>query len=66
MSFSNNNGNKDQHLSILNGQIDYMEMVKLIIQKKWEGLIAFETRNRITKDNITDLIQIYEKVKNES
>lgn len=59
MCFSNNDGINDLHLDIEDGNIDYKELVKSIIETKWNGLVAFETRNQIARQNITSIVNIY-------
>jgi L-ribulose-5-phosphate 3-epimerase len=59
MSFSNNNGVNDQHLSLEKGKIDYIALVSEIIKANWKGMIAFETRGRNPARSINDLKKIY-------
>lgn len=62
MSLSNNDGNKDQHLALSRGSINYHEVVKTIISVGWKGIIAFETRARSPLDSINDLLNLYQQV----
>ncbi len=61
MSLSNNNGQQDQHLSLMDGNIDYKEFVACIEACQWKGIIAFETRNQSPIGSIHELTQIYYK-----
>ena len=58
MSFSNNNGLKDQHYGLLNGEINYYQIVEKILNVKWEGIIAFETRGKTVMQSIHELNEI--------
>jgi L-ribulose-5-phosphate 3-epimerase len=62
MSLSNNNGNKDQHLALHKGSIDYKEVVETIISVGWKGIIAFETRGRSPLNSANDLLNLYHHV----
>lgn len=62
MSFSNNDGNHDQHLGLDRGAINYEAVVKTILDNNWRGIIGFETRGKTTRESISDLTQIYQKV----
>lgn len=59
MSFSNNNGQHDQHLSLKKGTIDYSEIVAAICSVGWKGMIAFETRDASPGKSMIDLADIY-------
>ncbi len=62
MSFSNNDGVKDQHLGLYQGVINYFEVVKKIIEVEWKGVVAFEVRGKTFKQNIEELEEIFKKV----
>jgi sugar phosphate isomerase/epimerase len=62
MCFSNNNGIIDQHLDIEEGIIDYKELIKYVLKVNWRGLIAFETRNKISQQNIIKINKLYRSV----
>lgn len=62
MSFSNNDGVRDQHLPIGQGEIDYKTIVKTIVDVNWSGVAAFETRGVSPKKSINDLSNIYLQV----
>ena len=62
MSFSNNNGEKDQHGGLRTGNISYENFVETILDYNWKGMIAFETRGKTTSQSINDLDLIYKKV----
>lgn len=62
MSFSNNDGNYDQHLGLDKGKINYEEIVKAILKNHWSGIIGFETRGKSTRESISDLTKIYQRV----
>jgi len=64
MSFSNNNGQQDQHLSLTQGTIDYEQIISCIETCQWKGIIAFETRDKLPIDSIRELTQIYDKTQN--
>ena len=63
---TDNNGEKDQHLGLFDGNINYQAIIASILKSKWRGLIAFETRGTPPKENILDLFQIYRQTKNEN
>ena len=62
ISLSNNNGSQDQHLPISSGMLDYTDIVQSILDCKWKGLIAFETRGIETENTLTELENIYFKL----
>jgi L-ribulose-5-phosphate 3-epimerase len=64
MSFSNNNGQFDQHLGLNQGTVDYHIIIKSILETQWKGVIGFETRGQTTRDSILDLNAIYQEVIN--
>ncbi len=64
MSFSNNNGQQDQHLSLAKGSVDYEQLVSHIAACQWKGIIAFETRDKSPTGSIDELIQLYYKTQN--
>ncbi len=61
MSFSNNDGVRDQHLQLNSGVIDYQTIVKTILKYNWKGVIAFETRGRTLVQSKNDLLDVYIK-----
>ena len=62
MSFSNNNGDKDQHCGLDKGEISYADLVEAILDCDWLGIIAFETRGKTTSQSIDNLGEIYKQV----
>lgn len=62
MSFSNNDGVRDQHLALTQGTIDYTKIISTILDTNWQGIIAFETRGRSPKESIDDLCKLYRHV----
>lgn len=62
MSFSNNNGEQDQHLSLEKGTIDYREIVTAINSLKWKGIVAFEIRDFEPDKCIVELENIYRSI----
>src|SRR5690606_10981019 len=40
MSFSQNNGQKDDHLPLDKGPINYHRIVEMILEANWKGIIA--------------------------
>ncbi|OGT41300.1 MAG: hypothetical protein A3F13_09890 [Gammaproteobacteria bacterium RIFCSPHIGHO2_12_FULL_40_19] len=62
ISMSNNNGSLDQHLGLENGSIDYHNFVDMLLETKWSGIIAFETRNVSPRKSIQSLYSIIEIV----
>lgn len=64
MSFSNNNGQQDQHLSLMRGTIDYTRIVSSIQTLGWKGIIAFETRDNSPLASILELREIYQQASN--
>lgn len=62
MSFSNNDGFKDQHFGLSKGTINYENILKTILRTRWKGLIGFETRGKTTQESIAELNIIYKKV----
>lgn len=63
MSFSNNDGIYDQHLSLFNGIVDYKALIHEIISTKWNGIVAFEIRDQSPSANIQELEKIHESVR---
>jgi len=63
MSFSNNNGERDQHLGLREGKLDYKDLLAAILEKNWKGTIAFETRGKTPHASIQELVGIYDEVK---
>lgn len=61
MSFSNNNGQQDQHLSLTKGSIDYQQFISCIEECKWQGIITFEIRDKSPTASIDELDHIYHK-----
>lgn len=59
MSFSNNNGLNDQHLSLKKGTLDYVSIISLIQEKNWSGIIGFEIRDATPEKNIRELTHLY-------
>jgi len=57
ISFSNNDGIKDQHFGINRGTIDYHIISKAIFETKWHGLVAFEARDVSTKTAVQELLE---------
>ncbi|MEO8400316.1 MAG: sugar phosphate isomerase/epimerase family protein [Gammaproteobacteria bacterium] len=64
MSFSNNNGQQDQHLSLMRGTIDYIRIVSSIQTVGWKGIVAFETRDNSPSASILELRNIYKNAGN--
>lgn len=64
MSFSNNDGEKDQHFGINSGTINYQEIMAEIIKCNWHGIVVFETRGKTIDQSIADLALIYGEVIN--
>lgn len=64
MSFSNNNGQQDQHLGLYKGTIDYQVIIQSIVDTQWKGIVGFETRGKTTQDSIFDLNTLYQKATN--
>lgn len=64
MSLSNNDGLRDQHLALDQGNIDYQNIITAILQCDWQGIIAFETRGRTPAESIEDLCKLYQQVIN--
>ncbi len=62
MSFSNNDGIRDQHLRLRNGTIDYKQIITTILDCQWKGLIAFETRGVSAVQSVYDLFNLYQEV----
>ena len=62
MSFSNNDGKRDQHLRLFHGTIDYKKILSTIIDCKWKGMVAFETRGVSAVQSIYDLFSLYQEV----
>lgn len=62
MSFSNNDGKRDQHLRLSNGTIDYKQILSTILSTQWKGMIAFETRGVSAVQSIYDLFDFYQEI----
>lgn len=62
MSFSNNDGIRDQHLALGKGTINYKDIVSTILECNWKGIVGFETRGRELMRSIADLKEIYDSV----
>jgi len=63
MSFSNNNGQQDQHLSLMKGTIDYKQILTSVQLTNWKGIVAFETRDVSPKKSISELENLYQTVR---
>lgn len=59
MSFSNNDGETDQHLGINSGEINYRNILSLIAELKWKGIIGFETRDKTPNESVYELEALY-------
>ncbi|WP_224970714.1 sugar phosphate isomerase/epimerase family protein [Acinetobacter oleivorans] len=55
ISFSNNNGEQDQHFSIGRGTVNYSDFIETINRHNWKGLVAFEVRDKTTLDSVKEL-----------
>lgn len=55
ISFSNNNGEQDQHFSISRGTVNYSDFIETIHRNNWKGLVAFEVRDKSTLDSVKEL-----------
>lgn len=64
MSFSNNNGQQDQHFPIQKGSIDYRKIFSAIHASGWKGIVAFETRTLSPEKDIESLISDYYRALN--
>lgn len=62
MSFSNNDGLRDQHLALGKGTINYANVVSEILKCNWRGIVGFETRGRELIRSVADLNEIYEAI----
>jgi L-ribulose-5-phosphate 3-epimerase len=60
MSFSNNNGHRDQHRSLSKGTIDYKQIIASIIFTEWKGIVAFEIRDNDPDICIRELKKIHQ------
>lgn len=63
ISLSNNDGLTDQHLGLNEGSIDYRQLIHTIINLRWKGVVAFETRGKRPDANIQELINLYYQAK---
>lgn len=66
ISFSNNNGIKDQHLSINMGTINYKDIVNTITECNWKGIVAFEVRDKSTEEAVSELARICSEVNSQN
>jgi len=55
ISMSNNDGKTDQHLKLEDGNMNYQNIVRTIINSKWHGIVGFETRNANPSKSIQSL-----------
>ncbi|MBV9575434.1 MAG: sugar phosphate isomerase/epimerase [Gammaproteobacteria bacterium] len=62
MSFSNNDGKRDQHLRLNKGTIDYKQIISIILACQWKGMVAFETRGISPEQSVYDLFNLYQDV----
>lgn len=62
ISISNNDGLKDQHYALHKGTIDYKKVVEIMIERKWRGIVAFETRAVLPSKSISDFSELCDEV----
>ncbi|TKF74161.1 sugar phosphate isomerase/epimerase [Vibrio kanaloae] len=60
-SFSDTDGQRDSHWPLGVGSIDFDGLTRKIIEKNWNGFVAFETRNVDPKENIKFVNELYRK-----
>ena len=58
ISFSNNNGEQDQHFSLARGTINFSKLVNTLSKYNWKGLVAFEVRDKCTLDSVKELAMV--------
>ncbi len=51
ISMSNNDGHQDQHFKLQQGTLNYKNIIKIISESGWNGIIAFETRNALNPNS---------------
>lgn len=61
-SFSDTDGKRDSHWPMGQGKIDFGGLTKLIVEKGWKGVIAFETRGAKPVENIEFISSLYREV----
>jgi L-ribulose-5-phosphate 3-epimerase len=61
MSFSDNEGVRDSHLPLGNGNLDYAGLVRSMLHHKWHGIIGFETRGSELRHSLPFLNRLAEQ-----
>jgi len=61
-SFSDTPGDRDSHLQLGTGIVDFKSLIEKIMEKKWNGIISFETRGAKTSENFNFLNSIVEDI----
>ncbi|MEU1885512.1 sugar phosphate isomerase/epimerase family protein [Micromonospora sp. WMMD987] len=59
LSLSNNDGDQDAHLGLTDGTLSIRQVLDVIREADWSGLIAFETRNESVTTGITHLSRLW-------
>jgi L-ribulose-5-phosphate 3-epimerase len=59
ISISNNDGSRDQHLSLSKGNINYLRLFGSLIQLNWKGPVGLEIRDLSPKNSLLDVIALY-------
>ena len=65
LSLSNNNGVRDQHLSLFHGNLNYKELITTLCNLNWKGYIGIEVRDQTPSETLTDLQKLYHSGSNE-
>lgn len=66
MSFSDNEGVRDSHFPLGEGNLDYPGLVESIIRHDWKGIIGFETRGANLNASVSYLNRVAERVSSQS
>lgn len=66
MSFSDNEGVRDSHFGLGEGNLDYHGLVRSIIKHNWAGIIGFETRGSDLNTSVSYLNSVVQQVSAQS
>lgn len=58
-SMNNNDGLRDQHLSVHSGSVDYQKIIQALTVLNWSGYVGIEVRNAQPKECLEHLANIY-------
>jgi len=62
ISISNNDGVRDQHISLYKGTLDYNEIISTLLELDWSGYIGIEARGAQPSDSLLQISSICQKI----